>query len=147
MAPLQGVATVAIEVEPRASRDEDLLAATAIVEEPFEQASPAPVLVHLVENPEQARWHLSPQQPVAVLRDVPVQVAFPRVEQAPRKRGFSDLAGAGDEDHLPAEVGEDLSLQVSDQISHGHSVLRFSPIGKNTDGDFRLRGDGWPPRR
>ena len=56
---------------------------------------------------------------------VPVEVAHARAGKRPGKRGFPDLSGARDENHLPPEVAQDLRREVPAADRHARSVLVF----------------------
>src|SRR5437867_2844031 len=109
---LQGIPAEAIDVEPSASGDEDLLSAWPSIVQTLEVVPPAPVLVDLVEDPEPARRQLALEDALAVLRDVPVQPRSLGSRQTQGQGGFSDLARSGQEDHLASEVLPDLGRKV-----------------------------------
>src|SRR5438093_13166791 len=89
---LQGIPPKAIDVEPAASGDEDLLSAWPSVVQTLEVIPPAPVLVDLVEDPEPARRQLALEDALAVLRDVPVQPRPFGSRQTQGHGGLADLA-------------------------------------------------------
>jgi hypothetical protein len=68
IAPLEGVAAEAVEVEPRAARDEDALSPAPAVVEALEEAAPRAVLVDLVEHPQARRRELAAQDPIWAAR-------------------------------------------------------------------------------
>ena len=138
VAPLQGLPAVAVEVEPRAARDEDLLARCPAVEHAFEKRSPTAVLVKLVEDESAADRQLASEDTLAVARHVPVEVAHTRAGKRLGERGLPDLSRPGDEDHLAPKVTQDLRREVPAADRHVWSVLVFSPQVKKTHGHFRL---------
>ena len=133
---LQGLPPVSVEVEPRAAGDEDLLALGAPVEHALEKASPAAVLVELVEDEPACDRKLAPQDALAIAGHVPVEVADTRARQGSGERGLPDLPRTGDEDHLAAQIPHDLGREVPAVDRHGRTVLVFSPSVKKTHGDF-----------
>src|SRR5207249_2180831 len=84
VATLQGLPSVSIEVEPRAAGDEDLLPLGTAVEHALEKASPAAVLVELVEDEPACDRKLAPQDALAIAGHVPVEVADTRARQDAR---------------------------------------------------------------
>ena len=104
IAPLERVTAVAVEVEARAPRDEDPLSAPACVVQPFQEPAPRAVLVDLVEDPEFGDWKLASQNSLAMLRDVPAQLAGLCAGQRSRERRLAHLSGAADEDHSLFQV-------------------------------------------
>ncbi len=133
-AALERVAAEPVGVEPGASDHEDpTLCRGPCVVQSFEVVPPVPVLVDLVEDPETAGREFAPQNVLAILRDVPVEVAIVRAGQAAGKRRLADLPGAGDEDHLPLEVSLDLIRQVPGCGRHGtRDYQDFRPQPKIT---------------
>jgi len=92
------------------------------------------VLVNLVEDQELDRGKLPLQDSLAVLGDVPVEVAAGRLaEECPGEGGLAHLPGPADEDHLAAEIPADLGGQVSiDGGGHAVSIRVFLPMNKKT---------------
>jgi len=114
---LQRIAAEAVQVEPPAAGDEDLLAARPAVVEPLQVIAPAAVLVDLVEDPQPSRRQLAAQDVLAVRGDVPVQVGRACARQAERERGLADLARSGDERHLAREVGAQRGGEVPCEVT------------------------------
>lgn len=86
---LQRLAAEAIEIQLPAARNQNLLALVAPVVQTLQVVAPAAVLVEFIEHPEPGRRKLSPENPLAVRHDVPVEVAGPsswnRSGAAPRR--------------------------------------------------------------
>src|SRR5262249_9031988 len=122
---LERVATEPVDVEPSAPGDEDALPTTLDVVHTLEEVAPGAILVDLVENPEITRGQFSTQDALAVLGDVPVQVAGRRTWKTQRQSRLAHLAGTGNKDHLPAQVLCDLRPEVSGPRRHGASVDFF----------------------
>jgi len=74
--------------------------------------------VDLVEGPKRTGRQLPAEDPVPVLRDVPVEVAGLRPGEAPGERGLPDLARTGDEDHLALKVLLHLRGEIARPVSH-----------------------------
>ena len=139
-AALQRIAAEAVGVEPGAAGHQDAspdlggggsldgwaaaapgsrgLPGNTRVVETLQVVPPVPVLVDLVEHPQAGGGKLAPQDAFPVLRDVPVEVAGLGTGQAAGESRLSDLAGAGDKDHLPLEVSLDLVRQVPGCCCH-----------------------------
>jgi hypothetical protein len=103
IAPLQGVTSSAIEIEPPAPRDEDLMVAAVEVEDALEPTAPLLLLVQLVEDPEPARlreFALAECSPV--FSNVGVEVAAPSfIKQCASERRLPALPRPGQKHHLP----------------------------------------------
>lgn len=65
---------VAVEIQAGGTRDQDALSVRSPVMDALEPVAPAAVLVDLIEGPEPTRGELTPEDPLAVLGDVPAQV-------------------------------------------------------------------------
>ena len=140
VAALQGVAAVAVVVEPAAAGHQDARAAAAVVDA-LEEPAPAVELVQLVEDQQRRVREPAAQDRVAVVGDVPVQVARRVRQQAARQRGLAHLPRAGDEDHLPRQIGPDAVGQITPQRGrHRTDADDFTPTGKNAR-RFSIRGE------
>src|SRR5579883_2871826 len=128
VATLQRVASEAIKVQPGAARDEDPPSARPPVIEALEIVPPTPVLVDLIEYPEFSGRQLTFENPLAILRDVPIEVARrPAAEGACESR-LTDLARAGNEHHLTREILADLRQEVARDLRHNaESIWVISP--------------------
>ncbi len=115
---LQRVAAKSIEVQTSAAGDENLLAGPAVVEQPLEIISPASILVELVERPEFRRRQFTPQDPLAVLGHVPVEIPSSGPGQARGKSGFAHLSRPGDEHHLLCQVAAHLRHEITLEFGH-----------------------------
>ena len=104
IAPLQGIATKAIQVQPRATGYQDLLRSALAVVQAFEIVTPAAVFVDFVEDPKPRGRQLAFENTLAVLGHVPVQIPGGAAQQRAGQGGFADLARAGDEDHFARQI-------------------------------------------
>ena len=118
VATLQRVASEAIKVQPRAARYQNALSASATVIETLQVVSPAAVLVDLIEYPKPSGWQLSFENSLAILRDIPIEVAGRTAVQRARERGLTDLTRAGNEYHLLREIPADLRQKVTRDPRH-----------------------------
>ena len=107
VAALQRVAAVAIEIESTAAGHENPRAVPPVVQS-LEKGAPAVELVQLVESEHLHRRQTAAQDRVAMLRDVPAQVAGRVREHLARQGRLADLTRPRDEHHLPLEIGTDL---------------------------------------
>ena len=112
VASLQGVAAVTVVVEPAAAGDENAGPVLAVVEA-LEKAAPPVELVQLVEDQHRRVRQAAAQDRVAVIRDVPAQIARRVREQAARQGGLAHLPGTRDEHHLPFQIAADLAGQIA----------------------------------
>ena len=128
VAALQRVAAEAVEIEAGAARDQDPLARAPPVVQTLEPVPPAAVLVDLVEHPELRDRQLAPQDALAVLGHVPVEVPGLGTGDAPGQGRLADLPRSGDEDHLPRQVRLDLGHEIP--RGHGSRVEHFRPVSR-----------------
>lgn len=80
---LERVSTIAVEIEPSASRDQDALALPASVPEPLHQPTPTSTLVNLVENPELVWREMLCEEALAIGRHIPVEITGSRQSYRP----------------------------------------------------------------
>ena len=130
IAPLQGVAAEAEQLQPAAAGDKDALRLRAGVVQPFEEVPPAAVFVQLVEYPQVGGGQLPTQDALPMGGDVPVQIAGGGARQTPRQGRLADLAGARHEHHLACEVADHLSFKVTGCRLHGPKIRLISTQGK-----------------
>jgi hypothetical protein len=62
-----------------------------------------------------------------MLGDVPVEIPLAAARKLEGEGRLADLPRAGDEDHLPLQVGQNLIVKVPASERHEHSVQTFSP--------------------
>jgi hypothetical protein len=113
VAALQRIASEPVQVQAPAARHQDALPGPAAVVDALEVVPPPPVLVDFVEHPEASARQAPPQDPFAVLRDVPVQVPGAAAGKREREGGLADLARPRHEDHLARQVLGDLRREVA----------------------------------
>src|SRR6185437_9224327 len=142
VAALQRIASKAIKVQTGAAGHEDPLSASATVIKTLEIVSPAAVLVDLIEYPKPSGWQLSFENPLAILRDVPIEVAGGAAVQGARESRLPHLPRASHEYHLVRKVPADLRQKVARYSRHDGGRIRvFYLPGKNTRDLFLLWGN------
>jgi len=93
--------------------------------------------VDLVEDPQLPRGKLAPQDALAMLDRVPVQIPRPRARQGKRQRGLADLARPGDEHHLAREVAPDRAGEVTRAAGrHAGTLPKYLLGRKNISREF-----------
>ncbi len=139
ISPLQGIAPESIQIEPPASSHQDLLSARAPIENPLQIVPPTAVLVDLIEDPQLSRRQFTPEYPLAIRGDIPVEIPGSGPCDLPRQRRLAHLPGSRDENHLSGKILPDLWQQISRQAGHvpGRYCF-FLPQSKNAVADFAL---------
>ena len=69
-------------------------------------------------------WQLSFEDPLAILRDVPIEVSGRAAVQGARESRLTDLSRAGHEYHLVCEVLADLRQKVARDPRHSGGRIR-----------------------
>ena len=139
VAALQRIAAKAVHVEACAPGHQDPDAPRSRVIQALEVVAPAPVLVDLVEHPQSGRRQLAAEDALAMLCNVPVEVAGSRVRQRERKRGLADLTWPSYKHHLPGEIPPDLWREIAKPVGHVVMLSVFLTGGENTNEYFLPR--------
>lgn len=122
VASLQRVAAASIEIEPSASRDEDVQRLAVRVVQSLEEIPPAAVFVQLIEDHETAHGKRPVEHARPRLVVIPIEVTggigpVLLTQEGPRQRGLPGLPRAGEQHHLRPEIGGDLRGQRADEHS------------------------------
>jgi hypothetical protein len=88
--------------------------------------------VELVEDPQLRGGQLAAENALAVLGDVPIQVAGDSSWKPLGERGLPDLSRTRDEDHLLRQIASELGHEVAAERGHLASLWLFWRSGEIT---------------
>ena len=131
VASLQRVTTAAVEIEPRAPGDENLMKRVAIrAVQALEKIAPTRELVQLVERPELGdRGRSRPVGSRADRQGVPVEVQPTGLTRnGPNNCRFAALTRSREQHHLPAEIGTETRCDPAlDHATTVFDITEFCP--------------------